>query len=131
MTSDEAKELFSAAYDDLLDEDDRALFFAALADDEALSDEYDEFTALLRNASGLTDETEDLEIDLLSGVQSKLRDRSGGRFYRDRFSRTTGPGSTLPLALAVLMILMLAVAWAGLHFVQVESDTEAAGAARE
>ncbi len=129
MTSDEARDLFSAAYDDLLEDDDRATFFATLAEDEALSEEYDAFIALLDGASGLS---EDLEVDLLAGVQTKLRKRSGGRFYRDRFSTTTGPGATLPLALAVLMILMLAIAWAGLHFVQVEeSVAESAGAARE
>ena len=46
--------------------------------------------------------------DLLAGVQEKIRERSGGRFYRDRFAMKSGPGGMTPLTIALVMIGVLA-----------------------
>ncbi len=46
--------------------------------------------------------------DLVSGVQRKLRKRSRGKFYRDRFSTTASRTSYAIVAVAMLLVLALA-----------------------
>ena len=43
-------------------------------------------------------------------LQHKLRARSGGRFYRDRFSERRGMQSSLAVVLAVSALFVVAVA---------------------
>jgi anti-sigma factor RsiW len=125
MTSDEAKELFSAAYDDELDATERAVFDAALAADPALAQQYALFTATVgaTAVAAFGSEPGDAEArpstpDLLPGVQQRLRARSRGRFYSDRFAERTGRGVFSPLTLALLMAALCAVAWLAFHYVQ-------------
>lgn len=116
MTPEQARETFSAARDGELDATTRAEFEAALAADPALAQEYDSFVAFyaaLRKAPGDT-----AAPDLLPGVQRRLRARSRGRFYRDRFAERTGMRWQPLLALAIAMLVGLAVAWAGLAIFQ-------------
>ncbi|MEM9069172.1 MAG: hypothetical protein AAGE52_11730 [Myxococcota bacterium] len=134
MTSDEARELFSEAYDGVLSAEEQSAFDAALAGDPELASEYSELQEVLSVAHSLGDDFAeadglrefeapvDLEVpDLLSGVQAKIRERSQGRFYRDRFAeRQKGMGWT-PLILALIMALMLGVAYAGLTYVEVQA----------
>jgi anti-sigma factor RsiW len=115
MTSQEARELFSAAYDRELDETTTVAFDSALAQDAALASEYAEFRALLAAAA------EDVPLtstpDLLRGVQRRLRVRSRGRFYRDRFSERAGLGARSPLIVAGVMMLIAALIWLALRVV--------------
>jgi hypothetical protein len=116
MTSQEARELFSAAFDAELDAQAQQAFDRALADDAVLASEYAEFRTLLEAAA------EDIEVastpDLLPGVQRRLRARSRGRFYRDRFSERAGIGARSPLIVAGAMMLIAALAWLALRVVQ-------------
>jgi anti-sigma factor RsiW len=112
MTSEQARELFSDALDDELDADARAAFERALHDDAELAREYAAFRATLQHARGA--QPSPAAPDLLAGVQRRLRQRSRGRFYGDRFSERLGRGLTQPLAIAVIMLALLALAWFGL-----------------
>ena len=122
MTSDEARDLFPAALDDALDTAQRAAFHAALEADPQLRAEYEELRDVLDEAAAIAqaDEAVAPSVDLLRGVQTKLRRRSGGRFYRDRFSRDVGGrGAQMwPLVAATVMLIVLGVAWYILHFAQ-------------
>lgn len=120
MTSDEARELFSAAYDGELDEAQKRDFDAALAADEELAVEFRELEALLREASAMGEEGEEAAPDLLAGVQKRIRARSRGRFYRDRFASEARARSMLPVYLGVAMLLLIAIAWLTVHVVRVD-----------
>lgn len=121
MTSDEARELFSAAYDGELDEAQKRELDEALAADEELAAEYRDFEQLLREASAIAGDA-DVEgtPDLLEGVQKRIRVRSRGRFYRDRFASEAKARSMLPIYLGVAMLFLVAIAWLTLHVVRVE-----------
>lgn len=41
--------------------------------------------------------------DILHGVQSKLHERSGGRFYRDRYSRMHSTSITIWITAAIII----------------------------
>lgn len=116
MSPDEARDLFSEAYEGELDDERRAAFHALLDADDELREEFDSFCLFIGRTSelGLGEEG---QVDLLAGVQEKIRERSGGRFYRDRFAMKSGPGLMTPLTIALVMIGVLAIAWIGLSFV--------------
>jgi anti-sigma factor RsiW len=118
MTSEQARELFSAALDGELDAGEREAFDRALHDDAALAQEYTAFRATFEHARAATAPAREPDAaptpDLLPGVQRRLRQRSRGRFYGDRFSERLGRGLTQPLLLALIMVALLALAWFGL-----------------
>jgi anti-sigma factor RsiW len=116
MTSQEARELFSAAYDAELDAGTQQAFESALAGDIALAAEYAEFRALLQAAAEEPEPT--VAPDLLPGVQRRLRARSRGRYYGDRFAERAGLGARSPLLLAAVMLVLAALAWLALRVVQ-------------
>ncbi|MAQ18003.1 MAG: hypothetical protein CMN30_24800 [Sandaracinus sp.] len=116
MNAEEARDLFSEAYDGVLEGPEREAFDAALDADAELRAEYEELAALLDEAHGLGEVEGDVP-DLLPGVQKKLRERSKGRYYRDRFALQTGFSWT-PIILAFVMLGLMGLAYAGLHFVQ-------------
>jgi len=124
MTGDEARENFSAAFDGELGEQ-RAAFDALLAEDAELRAEYEEFAQLLRETQSLGLDEDLPEAggapipDLLAGVQKKLRARSGGRFYRDRFSEHSTRGLSVPMLLAGVMLVLLAVLFVALNWTTV------------
>ncbi len=120
MTADEARELFSAAYDGELAAAEQAAFEAALAADATLRAEYDELRAVLDEAHRLELADDEAPPDLLVGVQTRLRARSRGRYYRDRFAERAGPKALTPLIVASVMLLIVAVAWLSLYYVHVE-----------
>ena len=145
MTGEEARERFSEAYDDELSAEERAAFDAALDADPELRAEYDDFRALLDGTHALAAEDDpdlrdDVALrraflegfaesgadepvpDLLPGVQKKIRERSRGRYYRDRFAER-GKYAT-PLLLAIVMALVLGMAWFGLSYVQLEAERQ-------
>ena len=113
MTADEARELFSEALEAELSPDQQQAFDAALAADAELRAEYDAFREMLeltRQAPKAVSRP-----DLLPGVQKRLRARSKGRFYGDRFAQRAGLGVMHPVLLALLMLLLLGLGWVALE----------------
>jgi len=120
MTPDEARDLFSAAYDGELDAERRAAFDAALEADADLRTEWEGFRAMLDEAHSL-DADEGPTPDLLAGVQTRLRERSRGRFYRDRFATRSSLGrSVFPILLGLVMLLVVVIAWLAMNYIDVE-----------
>jgi hypothetical protein len=50
------------------------------------------------------------EVDLLNGVQRRIRERSRGRFYADGWSRRTSPTSTY-IVTSILMLVILSLVY--------------------
>lgn len=50
------------------------------------------------------------EVDLLTGVQRRIRERSRGRFYADGWSRRTSPTSTYVVT-SLLMLIILSLVY--------------------
>ena len=117
MTPHEARELFSAAFDSELDAATQGAFDGALASDAALATEYAEFCSLLR-AAAADDAAHVAAPDLLPGVQRRLRIRSRGRYYRDRFSERAGLGARSPLIVAAVMLVFAGLIWLAFRVVQ-------------
>jgi anti-sigma factor RsiW len=117
VTSDEARESFGPAIDGELDPGTLRAFQAALEHDSVLAEEYREFMAFCA-ALRRGPEPGSNSPDLLPGVQQRLRARSRGRFYADRFSERLGAHLHPTLLLAVVMLVMLALAWLGLSLLQ-------------
>lgn len=115
MSPDEARDVFSEAFEDDLDPARKAEFEAALAADPELRDEYADFVQTLQLVGRIGEDDAHEAPDLVAGVQERLRKRSRGRYYRDRFAKRAGPGWTLPLLLAMACVLVLATAWYALH----------------
>jgi anti-sigma factor RsiW len=107
MDAQKARALFELALDGELDAATRAEFDAALRADSALRAEYEELEALRQATRALAEQP--VRVDLLSGVQHKLRARSGGKFYRDRFAEQRGRQGALTWMLAAAAALLLAV----------------------
>lgn len=115
MNAEDAEALFSAAYDADLTPDEQRDFEAALQQSAALSQRYREFCQTL-DALKLADRNAPTP-DLLKGVQRRLRARSGGRFYADRFSERAGLGrQQLILVLLLGALLLLTVVAAALAY---------------
>lgn len=110
MTPDQAEALFSVAYDRQLDADEQRAFDAAIASDAALAEKYAEFCRTLATLKA-SDARDVRTPDLLAGVQRKLRTKSGGRFYADRFSERSGWASRQLFGVLLMAALLLALVW--------------------
>jgi anti-sigma factor RsiW len=118
VTANEARELFSAALEGELTEEEQRRFAAALERDAGLGAEYREFVACndaLRHAAAAAPGP---VPDLLPGVQSRLRARSRGRFYADRFAERSGTGWQPTVLFALLMLALLALCWLGVNWLE-------------
>lgn len=118
MTPEEARGLFSDAYDGELDAAAKAALEAALAADPALAEEYAAFgrvLALARGDSPLPATPDGTAPDLLPRVQRALRLRSRGRFYPDRFSERRGATRLTPWLLSAALLVLLGVVFAAVH----------------
>lgn len=110
LSPDEARALFHRALDDDLSLEERAALNQALAADAELAKELASLRELMAATAALGSATP--PIDLLSSVQQKLRTRSGGRFYRDRFAERQGQKSALSWVLgASFLVLLATVLW--------------------
>ena len=119
MNSAEARDLFSEAFEGDLDEERKRAFDAVLAEDDALKAEYDDFVDTFNVLHKLAEPESVQAPNLLPRIQERIRRRSGGRYYRDRFSRDVGRGFQMwPLVASCLMLMLLGVAWYALHFAQ-------------
>lgn len=117
MTSQEAREHFSDAYEGDLSSDTLSDFEAALSADAALSSEYASFQDLLQNAeqhAGPVGATP----DLLRGVQKRLRGSTRNRFYGDRLGAIFGRGGISPLLLGMCIVALVALLWLTLDYFQ-------------
>ena len=112
MDSAQARDLFSEAFEGDLDEERRRAFDAVLAEDAALAAEYEDFVDTFKSLGKLAEPASVQPPNLLPRIQERIRRRSGGRYYRDRFSRRSGgPGWAMPVIAAVAVLLILGVAW--------------------
>ena len=119
MNADEARDLFSAAYDEALSDEEKPAFEAVLAADAAVAEEYRAFVAMLDEAHRLGDDDPADTPDLTVAVQSKLRLRSRGRFYRDRFASQGRGGMLMPFVLSIAVLAIVAAAWVLLGYASV------------
>jgi hypothetical protein len=110
VTPDQAEALFSVAYDKQLDADEQRAFDEALARDAALAENYAEFCRTLETLK-FSDPAPVQTPDLLPGVQRKLRIKSGGRFYADRFSERSGWASRQLFGVLLMAALLLGLVW--------------------
>jgi anti-sigma factor RsiW len=106
MTADDARALFDAALDNELDDEARAEFESALVADQQLREEYDRHRSLFAATEALGRVS---QVDLLAGVQHKLRARSGGKFYRDRFAERRGQSAGLGVMSVAAGVLVIGV----------------------
>ena len=108
MTADEARDLFADAAEGNLGER-REAFEQAIAADAELEGEY----ALYKQLMGATRAMGDEEAPdatapaILPAVQKKIRVRSRGRFFKDRFAES-GDKNTLTLVLTMAVLLLVA-----------------------
>lgn len=110
MTSEQARQLFDAALDDELDPETKRDFHQALAEDPMLKDDFHALRDVVHGAGLLQSAAP--SVDLLGSVQEKLRARSGGRFYRDRFSEKQGRSPiVLWIAGGSLLLVLVAAVW--------------------
>jgi hypothetical protein len=123
VTADEARDRFSDAAEGSLSGDELAAFENALASDAALRGEYERFRDTLNAMRGLAVRPpREREVDLLAGVQRKIRTRSRGRYYRDRFaSQSSTRVLMMPLVLALVAIGLFTLAYVGLRFVELSA----------
>ena len=107
---EQARALFQRALDQELTPGQQRALEAALARDAALTAELDALRRVMEETAKLSHNVP--TVDLLSSVQSKLRTRSGGRFYRDRFAERRGRGALLPWAVAAsMLVVFMTVVW--------------------
>jgi anti-sigma-K factor RskA len=112
MDANQARDLFSEAYEGDLEGERSRAFERALAEDEALKAEYEDFVETLRMVGDLGKADDGLPPpDLLHGVQERLRKRSRGRYYRDRFAQRASMSWMLSVTLAATVLLLIGAAW--------------------
>ncbi|MEY4576009.1 MAG: hypothetical protein RL701_712 [Pseudomonadota bacterium] len=112
MTPQQAEDAFSAAYDGQLDSEQQNAFATALAANATLAQQYAEFCETLDALKALDDDTGVAPTpDLLRGVQRRLRDKSGGRFYADKFAERSGWGARQLFISLLAFALLLAIIW--------------------
>lgn len=113
MTRDEARDLFGDVVEGTLDPSKKEAFEAVLAADAELREELEAYRAVIGSTHRIAERDADLRpsVDLLHGVQTRLRRRSRGRYYRDRFSEAAGLRAGLPLLVAILVAVLVATAW--------------------
>jgi hypothetical protein len=125
MDHDEARELFGEAIEGTLPPAKKEALDRALASDPGLREEFDSYRWVIRGAAALGSDAEDVDKtpDLLPGVQSKLRRRSRGRFYRTRFSEHADARRGFWILVATSMGLLIAVVWIVLQNVVVVQNS--------
>lgn len=111
MSPDEARELFSDAYEEALAGDAKHAFERALEADVALADEY---AAFCRALELMRRRPPPPAPNLLPGIQRRLRMQKRGEALRKRF----GLGAIHPLALGLLMLALAGLAWVALELLQ-------------
>lgn len=107
LSPEAARALFQRALDDDLSPDEKSALEHALASDAELARELSGLRQLSARGAALASATP--SVDILSSVQQKLRARSGGRFYRDRFAEKQGQRGALIWIIATSLVVVLGV----------------------
>lgn len=114
LNDEQVRALFPRALDNELDPEQRARLYQVLAARPDLSEELASLQRVVHATRELSNTAP--SVDLLGSVQSKLRSRSGGRFYRDRFAERRGRAAMLPWALAAsVVVVLVTLLWFGLQ----------------
>lgn len=121
MTADEARDKFGDALDGTLAADEQRLFDAALSADAELAEEFEAYRAIVKGVASAaphvagTGEADapgaEVAPSLVPRVQDRIRRRSKGRFFRDRFSAGEARGSSLTVLLVTAVFLALVAMW--------------------
>ncbi len=83
------------------------------ADESGFDEEADsEIRDMLRGAMQHREEEEEPPPDVLRGVQRRLRERSGGKFYADGWSTARHPPISMFLLTSLLMLAILFIVYA-------------------
>jgi anti-sigma factor RsiW len=115
LSPERARALFQRALDEELSPTQLAAFERTLAARPELAEELAALRRVMRATAELANSAP--SVDLLASVQNKLRSRSGGRFYRDRFAERRGIAALLPWAVGGSILVVLAtVLWFGFEF---------------
>ena len=111
MSPDEARDLFSEAFEGDLDAERKSAFDQLLMEDEELDTEYQGFVETFQMMGRLAEPESVKAPNLLPRIQERIRRRSGGRYYRDRFAkRAGGPGLVMPVIAAFAVLIVLGIA---------------------
>ena len=124
MTPEEARSKFSEAAENELSSTEAKDFEETLASDPQLSQEYAAFRHALSEVGklSLADSNEDVP-DLLHAVQTRLRKRSAGRYYRDRFSEEQRVPMRAMTYMVIAMLVAVMTIWVAIkvwHAIEVE-----------
>ncbi len=120
MSADDARDRFTDAIDGQLSEAEQRAFEAALAADAALREEYEDYRSIVKGVAAVVPHVAGIEPDVDDGeqapslvpkVQDRLRRRSKGRYFRDRFSSGEARGGGLTVMLVTAALLMVVAAW--------------------
>lgn len=111
MSPDEARELFSEAYEEALAADTKLAFDHALEADISLADEY---AAFCRALELMRQRPQPAAPNLLPGIQRRLRMQRRGAALQKRF----GLGGVGPVGLGLLMLAVAGLGWLALELLQ-------------
>lgn len=126
-SADDARDRFGDAIDGLLSESEQRAFDALLEGDAELRDEYESYRAIVKGVgsavvrvagadegtleSGEKEKGVELAPSLVPKVQERIRKRSKGRYFRDRFSSGEAKGSGLTVMLVTASLLIVIAVW--------------------
>lgn len=132
MNPGEARDLFSEAFEGDLEDERKEAFDAVLDEDEELKADYDDFVDTFQLMGRLASEDTVRPPNLLPRIQERIRRRSGGRYYRDRFAkRAGGPGWAMPVIAALVVLVMLGIVYYAMQMTVMLEDAEGASATEQ
>lgn len=126
MSDDDARDRFGDVIDGTLSEADRAAFEAALAASAELREELEAYRAIVSGVGSAVvrvagaDESAPSKAEaanveeapsLVPKVQERIRKRSKGRFFRDRFSSGEAKSGGLTAMLLTASLLIVIAVW--------------------
>jgi anti-sigma factor RsiW len=111
MTPEQARDLFSDAFEAELDAEQQQAFDQALAANDALRAEYEAFQRAMQAVQGVPSAT---APNLLPGVQTRIFKRTRGKYYAQGRNRLSH-GLIHPVALGVFMLALIGFGWLALR----------------
>lgn len=120
MNADGARDRFGDAIDGLLSDAEQRAFDAALASDAELREEYEAYRSIVKGVAAAVPHVAGADGEASAGedapslvpmVQDRIRRRSKGRYFRDRFSSGEARGGGLTIMLVTATFLLLVAAW--------------------
>ncbi|MBX7190849.1 MAG: hypothetical protein K1X94_02260 [Sandaracinaceae bacterium] len=120
MSADDARDRFTDAIDGQLSESELGAFEQALASDAELREEYEAYRSIVKGVAAAVPHVAGVEPDVRDGeqapslvpkVQDRIRRRSKGRYFRDRFSAGEARGGGLTVLFVTAALLMIVAVW--------------------